>query len=309
LTLFTLLIVIALERIIPKSKALHISTLAQQYFSFINQFLDKQHVNEYTKALSTTITMLLVTALPSLAIWMLVEYLPVFLVFFLYLLLLWICLGCPQTRHTYKCYLQAANRKDYEACFLHSAQFGNECDDLADVGTQLVFINYRHYASIIIFLVILGLPGIVFYSLCKEWCLFKKSGVLANDATLSANETELNITDDVKDETMSESMIDLVNETEKVMFVVDWLPVRITAFGFLLVGHFSRGLPVWLNTLADANLSAYEVLAKVAKASEDFSTSENPQLDEPLQMVKLVKRNIIFLLMAVSVMTLVGVVS
>jgi AmpE protein len=192
---------------------------------------------------------------------------------------------------------------------LHSAQFGNECDDLADVGTQLVFINYRHYASIIIFLVILGLPGIVFYSLCKEWCLFKKSGVLANDATLSANETELNITDDVKDETMSESMIDLVNETEKVMFVVDWLPARITAFGFLLVGHFSRGLPVWLNTLADANLSAYEVLAKVAKASEDFSTSENPQLDEPLQMVKLVKRNIIFLLMAVSVMTLVGVVS
>jgi AmpE protein len=327
LTLFTLLIVMALERVVVKSKTFHITTLAQHYFSFITRLLQKKNIQQPKYQLGVIATMLLVAGFPSLVVWMLVVYLPAILVFFLYLILLWVCLGCPVTRQTYKRYLQAANKENFEACSLYSEQFGNKGGDLSNVGKQLVLVNYRQYASVIIFFVLLGLPGMVFYSLCKEWYFLQTSKIHNDDAHNSQNaqcnidysEAILepqsdngHITQHSVNEPASERLNehhDGANDTQKVLFILDWMPARVTAFGFLLVGHFSRGLPVWLETFANVKLNAYDVLAKVAKASEDLPTSENPHLQEPLQMVKLVKRNIIFFLMVISVMTLVGVVS
>ncbi|MFT6269254.1 MAG: AmpE protein [Alphaproteobacteria bacterium] len=321
----------ALERVVVKSKSFHITTLAQKYFSFIAQFLPTSKTGESENQYNGIVTTVLVAGLPSLGVWVLVAYMPAILVFFLYLLLLWVCLGCPVTRQTYKRYLQAANREDFEACSLYSEQFGNKGGDLSNVGKQLVLVNYRHYASVIIFFVILGLPGMVFYSLCKEWYFLQVNKTATQDLETSQNVDSNNGASDIalegennsndpKKEAVAEQLINSTdqvpneyaastNDIQKVMFILDWLPSRITAFGFLLVGHFSRGLPVWLETFANVNLNAYDVLAKVAKASEDLSSLENPQLQEPLQMVKLVKRNIIFFLMVISVMTLVGVVS
>jgi AmpE protein len=295
----------ALERVVAKTKTLHIATLAQWYFSKATSFISKPKENEDSSADANIFIMLLIATIPTVAVWILVEHLPGILVFFLYLLLLWICLGCPVTRQTYKRYLQAANREDFEACSLYSEKFGNEGGDLTNVGKQLVLVNYRQYASVIIFYVILGLPGMVFYSLCKEWYLAKKEQAqpkldvdtiepLPDDSNLIYQHSN------AEEKEISE---------EKVIFILDWLPSRITAFGFLLVGHFSKGFPAWLNTFLNPNISAYDVLTEVAKSSEELTVSDNPQLHEPLQMVKLVKRNIIFLLMAVSVLTLAGVLS
>ena len=163
MTLFTLLIVMALERVVAKTKTLHITTLAQWYFSKATSLISKPKENEDSSADANIFIMLLIATIPTVAVWVLVEYLPGILVFFLYLLLLWICLGCPVTRQTYKRYLQAANREDFEACSLYSEKFGNEGGNLSNVGKQLVIVNYRQYASVIIFYVILGLPGMVFY--------------------------------------------------------------------------------------------------------------------------------------------------
>lgn len=299
--LFTLLIVMALERVAVKTKALHITTLAQQYFSKMAPFISKQEANFSANSRTGIFIMLLVAGLPTLGVWLCVEYLPGIVVFFLYLLVLWVCLGCPVTRQTYKRYLQAANREDFEACSLYSEKMGNQGGDLSNLGKQLVLINYRQYASVIIFFVLLGLPGVVFYSLCKEWYFIRKEK-LQTDTIDSAVDDSNSIRQQNNDE------LELISE-EKVMFVLDWLPSRITAFGFLLVGHFSKGLPIWLDTFLNPSISAYDVLAKVATSSEEATSSENPQLQEPLQMVRLVKRNIIFLLMSVSVMTLAGVIS
>lgn len=310
MTLFTLLIVMALERVVVKSKAFHITALAKQYFAFIHPFLPKQETNDSSASNSNTLVMIVVCALPAIAVWLLVYYLPGLLVFILYIAVLWACLGCPMTRQTYKRYLQAANREDFEACSLYSEQFGNKGGDLSNVGKQLVFVNYRHYASVIIFFVLFGLTGMVFYSLCKEW-YFNKVDERAEDA-VQASELKQRVVkqsdEDEVDQSIEHESTPSLHAQEQVLLILDWLPVRITAFGFLLVGHFSKGLPVWLETLADAKLNAYDVLAKVAKASEDILPCENPELQEPLQMVKLVKRNVIFLLMVISVMTLTGII-
>lgn len=328
MTLFTLLIVMALERVVIKSKALHITSLARIFFGYVNRFLHIIPTQNDQKSASLLVTLLAVAALPAVAVAVLVSYLPAALVFFLYILLLWICLGCPITRDTYKRYLQAATRKDYEACLLYSQQFGNEDHDLCNVGEQLVLVNYRQYASVIIFFILLGLPGMVFYSLYKEWY----SLINENAATFrNANKASIIMSDNVENDaptinnidnsplneelcSTSEDNISIEHENmriqvQKVLFFIDWLPCRITAFGFLVVGHFSRGLPVWLSTFTHSQLSAYEVLAKVAKASEDAPSLELPELHEPLQMVSLAKRNIIFLLMVISLLTLAGMLS
>jgi len=324
----------ALERVVVKTKALHITTLAMQYFSFITPFIKRQknsnqQENSESSVGSNLSKMVVVAGIPTVAVWILIEFLPGILVFFVTLLLLWVCLGCPVTRQTYKRYLQAANREDFEACYLYAEELGNESGNegdeesgnkggtLSNVGKQLVLVNYRHYASVIIFFVVLGLPGMIFYSLCKEWYLTRKK--LSQPALETASQSELSELSSDESNTADEQVkvqTDVIEEEsikeipeEKVMFILDWLPSRITAFGFLLVGHFSKGLPVWLNTFLNPNLSAYDVLAKVAKSSEELTPCENPHLQEPLQMVKLVKRNIIFLLMAISAMTLAGLVS
>ena len=325
MTLFTLLIIIALERVVTKSRSWHIATIAQRYFvrmlSLFKQ--DSQDTKADGENKSEIGLMILIAALPTIAIWLLLAILPGFFIFLLYLVTLWICLGSPVTRKTYKRYLQAANRNDLAACALYSESFGNQDGDLTTVGQQLVLINYRQYAAVIIFFVLLGLPGMVFYSVCKEWLFFRKRAVCANKADVNEQIKEENTDQSTKnchnvttlDDENNEVVCELKAENSKieaamsVMLALDWIPVRITAFGFLLVGHFSSGLSAWLETLGTARMSAYELLNKVAQASEEINKNEKHYLQAPLQMVKLVKRNMIFLLVAISVMTLAGLIT
>ena len=281
MTLFTLLIVMALERISVKSKRFHITTLANQYFAFLNK-------KRIVKNNNSIIVAVLVAGVPAAIAFALVILLPGLFVFALYLFALWVCLGCPVTRQTYKRYLQAADRGDFEACSLYSESFGNNGGALSEVGKQLVLVNYRQYASVIIFFVLLGLPGMVFYSIAKEW----------HFSTLSTGDGDSASTDNAQP-----------SKAKRLLNILDFIPARITAFGFLLVGHFSSGLGKWLETALSIKIDAYDLLASVAKASESIPSNDKPYLNEALQMVNLVKRNIVFLLMTISVMTLVGLVA
>lgn len=318
MTLFTLLIVMALERVTTKSKRFHIANIAESYFNFIQSI---SWLNSENKNFGSNIFhILLIAGIPALIVLLAVQYLPGLIVFCLYLLVLWVCLGCPVTRNTYRRYMQAANRDDFEACSLYSEKFGVEGGELSSVGKQLVLVNYRQYASVIIFFVFLGPAGVIFYSLCKEWYLFSKkkhSDVLNNVNTSHVDESlEENLNHSNNSDNVEASSYSINNDqspfqkeyiqSQTLLSYLDFIPVRLTSFGFLLVGHFSKGLPIWLGALLDLKISSYELLAKVAKASEEPEPYVKPYLQEPLQMVKLVKRNVLFLIMAISIMTMVG---
>lgn len=314
MTLFTLLIIMALERVVDKSKRFHIATLCQNYFSYLsgnniisasNEEQDTKNGKQaYLKNVPEALLIFLIAGIPSLVVWFLLTKLPGIFVFLLYLTLLWVCLGCPVTRKTYRRYLQAANREDFVACSLYSEQFGTQGGELSNVGKQLVLVNYRQYVSVVIFFVVLGLPGMLFYSIVKEWALHKKA-----TSKVSKKDLGEELGKDLGNEQGTSNHDDRDKTAQTLLFILDWLPVRITTFGFLLVGHFSNAFSVWLDALLNMKLSTYDVLAKVAKASEDVPDQENSFLQEPLQMVKLVKRNVIFLLMGISAMTLVGVIA
>lgn len=287
-TLFALLIVMALERVTSKSKTFHIGTLTQQYFDWAgnkgfttsDEKSDEKNDNQQTSDKPSYVSSLLLAGIPGLLFVLLFAWLPLFFEFVVSLFVLWICLGCPITRNTYKQYLAAANREDFQACVLHSMNFGNQGGELSNVGKQLVLVNYRQYASVMLFFVLLGVPGLVFYSIIKELSLQCKQ---KNNRVL--------------DETPA----------DKILFALDWIPVRMTTLGFLIVGHFSNALTAWMHVVTEPKINTYDALAKVSKAAEDVSNC-NSHLSEPLQLVKLVKRNIVFVLMAVAVATMVGLV-
>ena len=292
MTLLSLLIVMALERLTSKSPKWHIHALTVKYLASIESkgiFVKKPQF----------VIQVLIALIPALLLFWVTNTLDsIFLVFLLNVFGLWVCLGCPVTRKNYKRYLKAADEGDMQACSLHSMSFGNKTGDLDKVADQLVFINYRQYAAVLIWFVIAGIAGVLFYSLLKEMQgIYTPSANCSGDQTLSIEEAEQ------QDEEKQAS-----TDLDKLMHVLDWLPVRFTGLGFLIVGHFSRATSVWISSLFDMNKSSKTTLSEIATAAEDIDAGVEDCTSKPCTMVRLVKRNVSFLLVAVSILTMGGAV-
>lgn len=284
--LMSLLLVLSLERLITKDTHWHVETYANQYRQFV---IDKGWLSEDSAATSFYLTMLM----PALAL-AIIEYwlLGAFLTFVTQSLILFVCVGCPALRATYKCFLNAAERGDLQACSMYTDQLGhcatsNESDGSAkhegmSFGQHLTWLNYQHYAAVMLWFIAFGAPGTLFYCLCRS----------TTEAFCSENHP-------------------LRETAGRLMFALDYIPVRITAFGMLMMGHFSRALPEWLKHALEFNISAYDVLTKISSKAEMLTPeeqkmqSENASI-EPKVLVKLAKRNVIFLLVITSALTLLG---
>ena len=97
------------------------------------------------------------------------------------------------------------------------------------------------------------------------------------------------------------------NNHHDILFWVDWLPVRVTSFGYMFVGHFSKAMPVWLENCFDFNKPTHQVLIDVAEKSEDIMVDAKDCTSEPCLLVRLAKRNALFILAVIAILTLTGV--
>jgi len=284
--LMSLLLVLSLERLISKTPSWHIEKYASQYRDFLQK---KGWLGE--KASSAALYFyLLVPALLLGAI----EYwlLGAFLTFIEQSIVLFICIGCPVLRGIYKNFLNAAQRGDLQACSMYTDQLGH-CASQSDsdgsssaegksFGQHLTWLNYQHYAAVMLWFIAFGAPGALFYSISRS----------TTEALCGANHP-------------------LKGAAGRLMFALDYIPVRVTAFGMLMMGHFSRALPEWLSHALQFDVPAYDVLTHIS-AKAEVLTPEEHQMQaenaaiEPRVLVKLAKRNVIFLLVITSALTLVG---
>lgn len=271
MTIISLLLVLLVERITTKSQYWQF----EFYFQKIFKTADSDTMHKEIK----TWWWLGAIVLPVLLVYLLVQELSNGLLeLVLSTALLLICVGCPAVRATYKHYLQAANRGDLEACDLYAAQISETDDDgIQTFGCNLVWQNYLHYAAVILWFTAFGASGALLYVLSRE-----------SQKYLRTNQDKAAI------------------HSEKLMFVLDFIPVRVTALGFLLVGHFSRAFPIWFAYLFDMNISAKSLLLNVAKKAEEIEPDENDCTEEPCTLVRLAKRNIMFLMVAIALLTLSG---
>lgn len=206
---------------------------------------------------------------------------------FLYLIastvILIICFGCLDTRSIYKRYLVAAFRGETTTCdLIHKELLQNKQLPEMGFGQALVWLNYRYFIAIMLFFVVFGAPGALFYRLLTS----------INERCVTVNSEE------------EEPKVCVSNQ---LLFIIDWIPVRIIALGYMLVGHFSKAIPIWLGNLFDLNMPSYEVLVSVAQKSEDFMVDSQDCTAEPCTLVRLAKRTLLLCLAFISILILTGV--
>jgi AmpE protein len=271
MTLISLLLVLLVERVTTKSQYWQASFYVDKY---IHSIESRGWLNSSSKSW----LLILVIFAPALTTYLIVqEFTGGLIELVISTAILMVCVGCPAIRATYKCFLQAANRGDLQACSMYEDQININDNGETSFGLNLVWQNYRHYTAVILWFAALGASGAILYVLTRE---------------LAAKLPDEN-----------EQAAEQVNGLLKLM---DWLPVRITALGFLLVGHFSKAFPVWLGYFPDPAVSAKILLVSVSKKAEEIEPDEDNCAEEPCTLVRLAKRNVMLLLVVIAILTLSG---
>ncbi|GAB3011389.1 beta-lactamase regulator AmpE [Bowmanella dokdonensis] len=271
MTLISLLLVLAIERATHKTRHWQADFYFQKYLGL----LEKKHLLTHDSPLVNLLAMVI---LPPLVIWLLLyQWHAPFISLVINSLILMVCIGCPQRREQYRGYLDAANRGDTEAANIYAEQLGYPCQTGNSLGQCLAWINYRHYAAPVIWFIAFGGAGALLYVLARQFLHY-----------------------------LAQQRHPLTDKWQQVMTLIDWIPARVSTLGLLVVGHFSKATPIWLGYLGDTEVSSRQLVTEVARAAEYVEPGDIGCTDEPCTMVRLMKRNMMFILVAVAVLTLGG---
>ncbi|TKI08774.1 beta-lactamase regulator AmpE [Martelella alba] len=281
MTLFTLLLVLAWERLFKTGDHWQLDHYLERPFARIRQ-------------VSVALTLLLTLC------WMIVVALCLRLsanVFFgVVSLLLWIvlsllCIGAGGIRKHYRAYLAAAARGDGHACdamgeelaLIHGLPVDCSKEErLRELQNALLWINYRFYLAPLFWLVVGGPFGPVTlagYAFLRAW-----------QTWLARRSTPLK---------RAQSGVDAL------LHWLDWIPVRLAGAAYALLGHGEKALPAWFASLADLRTGQYQVLTRLAQ----FSLARDPHTDDvqtPRAAVSLAKKITLVIVVVVALLTIYG---
>ena len=280
MALFSLLIAILAERFKAFPTNWQIDTLLCKYHqTFIGQ-----------NVLSSNVLLVISILLPSVIVASVLWFVEG-LLWGAISLLLWVCIATScfshtKIRETFKHFIESALRGDIQACYHLSNELDCQtCNDAVSenelghkVGETIAWINFRNYGAIALYLIAFGPVGAVLYSTVRYYY------------DLSA-----------KQDTSSPL-------TSSILFVLDWIPSRIFAFGYLMSGHFSRGFSSWLPLVSRPTTDAKRIICETAVASEIFPDKSSAPIciQSTIALLTLTKRTFIFLVTLLSLLTIFG---
>ncbi|MFV1467620.1 beta-lactamase regulator AmpE [Idiomarina sp. HB] len=219
--------------------------------------------------------------IPAVAVGLLVVLLDNLMVTFIVsIFALLLAFNCEPARQNYKEYLKAANRGDEPSIIEHQqalTEFAGRHQP-HQISDSLIWINYRQYIAVMFYFVLFGSFGALVY------------------ATLRYAETQ---------QREEES----VSLWQQLLWFADWVPVRLAAFGLLIVGHFSRALPEWLQQSLNPQADPDKLLFNVASKAEDNPQHPDDRTEHAACQLRLMRRQQIFWVCAIAVLTLTGWVS
>ena len=269
------------------------------YYQHYLHFFSKAFTAKQSTAANTTFILL-----PVITTYLLLEIIDnTVLQLLLSTMILIVCFGCITTRNNYKSYLYSAFRGEETTAEMHHQQLLSD-KNLPDMGfgQALIWLNYRYYIAIMLYFIVFGATGAVFYRLLTTVIEHKKAKCIASDA--EAQTTSVDKSEAEHEGNVVPNIMNGCQSHHDVLFWLDWLPVRIASFGYMFVGHFSRAMPVWLESLFDSQKATHQVLIDIAEQSEDIMVNENDCTAEPCLLVRLAKRNVLLVLAVISILTL-----
>lgn len=319
MSLISLLIALVAER--------YLSTSAWQFKTYFDAYVGLFKSSKLMQLTKQSIALQLIfIAIPVVVCDLLIELVDDGILYLVFsTLILIVCFGCVKTRQSYKDYLMSAFRGEPVSCELHHDQLQQDTHSAPmSFGQLLVWLNYRYFIAIMIFFVVFGPAGALFYRLlvtlnespeALEEASVQEATKDNNDIdvadvnTENSNEADTNAEVKVEDKSVDSIEKAESNLLKDILFWVDWLPVRIVAFGYMLVGHFSKAMPVWLENLFDIDKQPNQILISVAQESEDFMVDPEDCTAEPCLLVRLAKRTLLLCLAAISILILTGILN
>ncbi|MBS0908798.1 beta-lactamase regulator AmpE [Tatumella sp. JGM118] len=281
MTLFTLLLVLGWERLFKFGEHWQLEHRIRPVFRGQTHFSMIRTTG--MAILAMLITLVLVLSLrgvffgvPSLLLWVVVGVL---------------CIGAGVTRLHYHAYLKSASVDDQAAHQAMAEELSqihglpdtaNERVYLRELQNALLWINYRFYLAPLFWFVVGGPWGpvtLVGYAFLRAW-----QGWLAAHQTAAEREQ---------------------SGVEKLLFVLDWIPVRLAGVAYALLGHGEKALPAWWKFLRDVRHTPYQVLTRLAQ----FSLERDPctdKVEKPRMAVALAKRITLVLVVVVALLTITG---
>ncbi|EGN74819.1 membrane protein required for beta-lactamase induction [Idiomarina sp. A28L] len=258
---FSLFIALILERLRITPEAWKLDPIADRWDAWLNE---KDDINRWRNH-DLFGPLLLVAPAIVLAILMWINY-SVLAAVLVNIIVLTLVIGCRTQRSALRQYFLAAKRGDNAEVEIHAEALKYHPDENLNTGQQLVWLNFRFYAAVSIWFILLGAPGALAYGLLRS-----RADVFP-----------------------------------KILAWVEWLPLRICAFGYVLVGHFSKAMPVWLKIVPEGIENPPQQLVDVAVAAEEVPEDPENNWIEAEALVNLVRRNMILILVIVAFATLLG---
>ena len=281
MTLISMLLALIIERLAVRSDAWQASRYCHSYVRFSAgsklSVLSAHSLGQY-----------LWLALPGAVVALLLHWADSHLLTFLVnTLLLLVGIGCWHYRQMYKQYLNAMDRGDEEAGFIAMQQIRTQLGSASEqysYGQLLLWLNFRYYAAVVFWFLLLGAFGVITYVLVRH----------------------LQEAVDEKDAADYAAVLGSDSKVDCVAHWALWFPARLFGLGFALVGHFSRASNALLSYFLDFTASNEQVVIEVATAAEQIPAESINTLDDSSYMVQLAKRNMLFFLAFTAILTLSG---
>ncbi|KAJ9434215.1 MULTISPECIES: beta-lactamase regulator AmpE [Pantoea] len=281
MTLFSLLLVLGWERLFKLGEHWQLDHRLEPLFRGRQRF--------------SLLRTLMMTVIAMLIVWLVVWSLKGIL-FGVAQLLFWIvvgllCIGAGSVRLHYHSYLKAASHDDEaahqamaaELTLIHGVPV--ECSErefLRELQNALIWINFRFYLAPLFWFVVGGPYGpvlLVGYAFLRAW----QSWLAKHHSPLERSQSGV----------------------DRLLHVLDWIPVRLAGVAYALLGHGERALPAWFAALGDLHRPQYQVLTSLAQ----FSLARDPHMDKvetPRVAVALAKRISLVLVVVVALLTIYG---
>ncbi|MGB0834448.1 MAG: beta-lactamase regulator AmpE [Psychrobium sp.] len=282
MALFSLLLALIIERTSSLSKQWQFQHLHLGFIDSTRRILEPTSIS----------FALVVSILPALLTYFLLNLVQG-VMFGLLSMVLWtvlalMCIGCVHYRELYKRYLLSVCKGDTQGSYHLAAELADvediDVDDVTMLGTrvgrQLAWINYRFYCAIVFMMIIGGPVAIVFYASLRSLELLSFKGTLPPMLWI-----------------------------RRVLFVLDWIPARLIALAYVLVGNFSNAINLWLSIALNIKAPAYDVVSKVAMAAEQMTKSQGDEgvcMQSTCRLVSLAKRTLLLLVVVMSFLTIFG---
>lgn len=208
-------------------------------------------------------------------------------------LVLLVGIGCWHYRQLYKQYLNAQERGDQEAAFLSMQQIRQDSGsslEQSSFGQLLVWLNFRYYAAVVFWFLVLGVFGVITYVLLRQ----------LQEPSILEGEPDAERFASLQPEGVSKDAVYYLAHW------ADWFPARLFGLGFALVGYFSRASNALLGYFLDFSVSNEQLISEVAAAAEPLPEASQNTLEDTSAMVQLAKRNMLFFLAFTAILTLSG---